>query len=428
MSLLLAHGVGRIYELPVPLPYYLAGSAVAVAGSFLAVTMLGQRPHRKRPPFRLAGAGATARLAKLVRLLTWTGFLLALVSGVVGGTLGFSFSSVWLWVGMVVGLVLLNSAVGGLWRLSDPWIALGAPMATLRVDSRPGSSRKLERYAGPVLLYSLFWFELVSDQGFSPEVLTPVLAAYTGYAIWIRARFPNWQQMDPFILLYEFASRSSLLAAGSKGIHLRIAGAEPGDRLPMPAPVHTCLFVLLGATSFDNLRETPGWQAAREVLGLDFLPAMLYDSLALAVLGLPFFVTFRLALAASGDYHPEPRTAAWSLAPIAVAYLLAHNVSLLMVTLPVWFVTISDPLGLGWNLFGLAGVLPGFRPSPALVWFLEVGLVVGGHVIGVVMAHRIASGATGAKVPIKSQVPMTLLMTLYTVATLWLLSLTVVSG
>ena len=83
---------------------------------------------------------------------------------------------------------------------------------------------------------------------------------------------------------------------------------------------------------------------------------------------------------------------AWSLAPISIAYVLAHNSSLVMVTLREWFGALSDPLGLGWNLLGLGGVLRGFTPSPALVWLIEVGLVVGGHVMAVVMGHRIALG------------------------------------
>jgi hypothetical protein len=148
----------------------------------------------------------------------------------------------------------------------------------------------------------------------------------------------------------------------------------------------------------------------------------------------PFLLTFKLAVLPArsrleGSPQRVARTLAWSLAPISIAYVLAHNVSLFLVTLPVWFVTLSDPLSLGWNLLGLGNVLPGFAPSPALVWFLEVALVVGGHIMAVVMGHRIAQGLSKTgRAPMASQVPMTILMSLYTVGTLWLLSLAVVSG
>jgi hypothetical protein len=160
---------------------------------------------------------------------------------------------------------------------------------------------------------------------------------------------------------------------------------------------------------------------------------MLCDSVALALLAVPFLLTFKLPVLPArrhldGSPQETSRTFAWSLAPIAVAYLLAHNASLFLVTFPVWFVTLSDPLSLGWNLLGLGNVLPGFAPSPELVWFLEVSLVVGGHILAVVTGHRIARGLSKTgRSPLASQVPMTILMSLYTVGTLWLLSLALVS-
>jgi hypothetical protein len=45
----------------------------------------------------------------------------------------------------------------------------------------------------------------------------------------------------------------------------------------------------------------------------------------------------------------------WSLVPIAVAYHLAHYVSLLLTTGQFIIPLASDPLGWGWNLFGTRG-------------------------------------------------------------------------
>lgn len=425
-STVLAHGVGRIYQLPVPLSYYLSGSALAVVASFLAVGALGRKDRTApAPPRRLLGPAAVAVLARVLRILIWVGFALAFVTGVTDNATGFTFAAIWLWVGLVVGLTLLNVVLGGIWRLSDPWIQIAEGWGTREAfEERP-----IERLAGPVLIYLLFWFELVSGQGFTAGVIAPVLLIYVIYALWVRVKFAAWPQMDPFAIIHEFASRSSPLRTTTEGVFVRSAGADEDDQQPMSTTLFACLFLLLGATSLDNLRETHGWEATREVLILGQMPTLAYDSLALAVLGLPFLLTFKLALRAGGrDRMHSHRTIAWALAPIAIAYVLAHNVSLFMVTLPVWLVTLSDPLSLGWNLLGLNNVLPGFRPSPALVWILEVGLVVGGHVMGVVMAHRITAAILeDDRRSFRSQIPMTLLMTLYTVGTLWLLSLAVVT-
>ena len=426
--MLLAHGVGRIYDLPVPLEYYLTGSAVAVIGSFVVTALLSRRAE-DREPRRLLGPRFVAGLTRTVRIGTWAGFALAFVTGAVESATGFSFNSIWLWVGLVVGLTVLNVVFGGLWLIADPWLPLAGAIPPS--GASPGS--RIARYAGPVLIFALFWFELASGGGFTQGIITPVLLLYCVYAIWLRARFDDWEGMDPFVILYRFASRASLTSVEDEGIFVRSPGAGPADRTAMAVPLFVVLFLLLGATSLDNLREIHGWETVKAVIGSG-IPEMLYDTIALALLGLPFFLTFRLAMAPARRELVPPaaetdRTFAWSLAPIAIAYLLAHNVSLFLVTLPVWFETLSDPLGLGWNIFGLGNVLAGYQPSPALVWFLEVGLVVGGHIVAVVMGHRIAQGLSKTRrAPLASQVPMTLLMSLYTVGTLWLLSLAVVSS
>jgi hypothetical protein len=445
----LAHGVGRIYDLPVPLEYYLTGSALTVLASFLATAVLARRSEA-RTPRRVLGARGARAIASVVRVATWAGYALALVTGVAESATGFAFSSIWLWVGLVVVLTALNAVFGNLSAAADPWLPLASLLPRSADSSNRRSAGPLARYAGPALLFVLFWLELASGQGFNLAVLTPVLLLYSVYAVWIRSRDPNWAAKDPFAILHQFASRASLLKITGDGIYLRSPGADPEDRRPMSPPIHAALFVLLGATSLDNLRETHGWERVREAIG-SAAPEMLYDTIALTLLGLPFFITFWLALLPArrrlAPVQPRPekaslsasrrpieagrrlvgRTFAWALAPIGIAYLLAHNASLFLVTLPVWFETFSDPLGLGWNLVGLGGVLARYEPSPALVWFLEVALVVGGHILAVVMGHRIAQGlSANGKAPLGAQIPITLLMSVYTVGTLWLLSLSVV--
>lgn len=62
-------------------------------------------------------------------------------------------------------------------------------------------------------------------------------------------------------------------------------------------------------------------------------------------------------------------------------------------------------------------------PSPALVWFLEIALIVGGHVIAVLVAHRTAVRLAGShRGAVLSQIALTVLMSVFTIATLWLLA------
>jgi hypothetical protein len=116
------------------------------------------------------------------------------------------------------------------------------------------------------------------------------------------------------------------------------------------------------------------------------------------------------------------RRFAWSLVPIGIAYLLAHNAPLLMTGTPRIIEYLSDPFEKGWNLFGTATLFETYLPSPQLVWGIEIVLIIGGHVLGVLTAHRIAARRAGSHAAaVRSQLALTILMSLFTIATLVLL-------
>src|SRR5262249_38666695 len=84
----------------------------------------------------------------------------------------------------------------------------------------------------------------------------------------------------------------------------------------------------------------------------------------------------------------------------------------------------SDPFGYGWDLFGSAG----YRVNIALVgarfaWYAAVTSIVVGHIVAVyladVRAHQIFVSRRAA---LRSQVPLTALMVVYTFVSLSILS------
>jgi hypothetical protein len=198
----------------------------------------------------------------------------------------------------------------------------------------------------------------------------------------------------------------------------------------MSRALFSALFVLLGATTFDNLSETVGWGEFLSATGLDALPARLVDSLALAAFGglflLPFLGAIYVAVRWTGSSEPlgaVARRFGWSLIPIAVAYVLAHNAPLLMTGVPRLIQNLADPFQMGWNITGTATLFSGYSPSPRAVWFVEIFLIVGGHILGVLAAHRAAVRMVPAHgAAVRSQYALTVLMTVYTVTTLWLLA------
>ena len=110
--------------------------------------------------------------------------------------------------------------------------------------------------------------------------------------------------------------------------------------------------------------------------------------------------------------------------PIALAYSVAHYFTLLVDAGQDGIYLASDPFGKGWDLFGTAD----FRPtenvfSPNTIWYVQVGVLVTGHVLGLVLAHdRAISLFKSARTAIRTQYAMLALMVLYTCTGLWLLS------
>ena len=112
-----------------------------------------------------------------------------------------------------------------------------------------------------------------------------------------------------------------------------------------------------------------------------------------------------------------------SLVPIALVYHATHYYTILIKELPRLPLLVSDPFGLGWQLFATAG------PTPAplnmgVIWHSQVALMLAGHVIAVYLAHVIAlSVFPSHRQGVVSQLPMLALMVAYTCLGLWVLSL-----
>ncbi|MEA2499460.1 MAG: hypothetical protein QOH26_1865 [Actinomycetota bacterium] len=425
-SLILAHGVGSVYKLPLPLPLYLGAAAATVVVSFALRALLPER--RTEVDRRIVGPSGTSAIAGTLRVVAVFFLLLAILSGAIVRERGLTLAPLAFWVGLVVGVTVLSVIFGGIWKHIDPW---AAAERTYRIKGVEAEPRTFPWWVGPLGVYLLFWFELVSGVGFESFWIVLVLVGYSLFVFTFRASLGDqWEEVDPFSILFGFASRTSPLRVEDDGIYLRgwLGGLD--DPKPMPPALYASVFFLLASTTLDNVKETVGWTSFLSGTGLDALPDMLLNSLALALFAVPFFALFMLAT--WGAHHWTGRRVpmmllgrhlGWSLIPIGVAYVLAHNAPLVMTGAPQLLQALSDPFQRGWNLLGTAGMFSGFLPSPKLVWFLEIGLIVAGHILGVVAAHRsVVRLAEDHRAAVRAELPLTLLMATFTITTLWLLA------
>jgi polyferredoxin len=115
---------------------------------------------------------------------------------------------------------------------------------------------------------------------------------------------------------------------------------------------------------------------------------------------------------------------ATSLLPVALFYHLAHNAMHLFAEGPKVVPMLSDPMGTGADWFGTADMHPGALMSDQALWFLQVGLILVGHVFGIVVAHRIGKNLYEDRGrAVRSLVPMLVMMIIVSVCGLGLMHL-----
>lgn len=429
----LAHGVGRVFQSPLPLWLYLAGAGATVAASFL-LRALVRDGGSNRQARRIAGQTFSIVTTRLLAFAGVTLLVVTVAAGVVEGDSSFGLAPLLFWVGLVVGTTAVGTVLAGTWQRSDPWTTLERSYRT--DDDDDGSLSGPQRVTSmwwltPASIYLLFWFELVSGVGFESFFIVAALLAYTLLVVSFKARSgAAWDLVDPFSILFGFAERVAPLELRDDGLYYRGWTQALDEDRPMPRGPYAALFVLLASTTLDNVRETVGWTEFRAGAGLAGVNDMLVDSVALALFSLLFLIPFLAAVWASRrfagarvSFDAMARRFGWSLVPIGIAYVLAHNAPLVLTGLPQIVRGLSDPLGQGWNLLGTAGALRGFFPSPALVWAIEIILIVGGHILGVLAAHRTAVRlGRSHRAAVKSQYALIALMSIFTITTLWLLS------
>jgi hypothetical protein len=82
---------------------------------------------------------------------------------------------------------------------------------------------------------------------------------------------------------------------------------------------------------------------------------------------------------------------------------------------------LSDPFGWGWDLFGTAGNSYPPLLSLTTIWYLQIALIVTGHVFGVVLADRYAKRLFSGSVAVfRSLIPLIIVMILYSSFSIWL--------
>ncbi len=448
-----AHAFAERYDLPLPLGFYLAGAGLAMAVSFLGSFVL----VRSRPalhvdiPVPPVLAQVARRLIQAVALL-----LLAAVIGI--GAVGpespaQNFATVFIWVIWWVGFSLFTALAVDLWSMGNPFRTVVDAFG--RVAGAGQSDRPLPAATGWLAvagLLSIAWLELVSDWSEDPRALVLLVVAYalilTVGAMLAGSR--SWfEAADPLTRLFGLLGHAAPIAARPGAVRLRLPAS---GLVAMPISAAGAVFItcLIAMVLFDGLSETPFWagildwitrsQTLRPGLldlrdaGVDILKMIrTVGLLSMALVAGLIYLGLTLAMwRAVRGAQPLGRIFtgfAASLLPIAVAYHLAHYASYLALAGQLMMPIASDPLGLGWDLFGTAnhrmdlGVI-----NAEGVWWIAAAALVTGHTLSVFVAHAEALRLfPDHRQAVRSQLPMMVFMVGLTSLSLWILAQPIVA-
>lgn len=447
-----AHGVQGRAETPIPNEVFIVAAGVVLVVSFLGLAFGWSRPVLARVPWRRLPRPIErvilARPTILIgRALVLAGFLFILATAAFGSTrIGDNPAPLILFVVWWVGLVPISAIFGNLWRELNPW---GSIARLLRFPSRV-EGRPLPAWLGywpaAAVLLLFAWFELVYPTPASPRMIAVLIVLYSvGTLVAMR----RWG-VDAWLDQGEAFSVYTGLLALLSPVELRGAGTDRqlGLRPPIVAATRIrvrpglvgLIAVLIATVTYDGLSASRLWEyrdviASARLIGLgfsDFTAGVIIGTLGL----LGSLAVF--ALLYEGFSFSAARLAGWrsttngrvavafihSLVPIALAYFIAHYLTLFVFQSQDLIRLASDPFGTGADYLGTADHRIDFQlVSANAIWITQVAAIVIGHVVALAMAHdRALELERGRGEALRSQAPMLVLMVLLTVAGLWSLS------
>jgi hypothetical protein len=437
-QVVLAHGLGGSTDLPVPIGYALVGAAWALTFTFAVVALAWRtprfdpdKPGRALPAWvtRVVDSTIVRRLAALLALV-FTVWVLA--AGLFGPQNTKNALPGVFYVVLWVGLVALSLIVGPVWRVVSPMRTLYKVTLAPLPFRHAGYPAQLGYFPAVFGLFAFVWLELAGPDhgsltGVKIWLLVYAVVMAAGAAVWGERWFAR---ADPFEVYSVVASRLSPFRRDAQT--RRVVIGNPFDHLPsLPVRpgVVILLAVLLGSTAFDSYSGSPEFRRFTDSLsGGDASIETLIRSAGLVIFASVVAVTFSLAARATGGVDRQQRRTlpgqmAHSLIPIVIGYIFAHYLSYLVEQGQRAMILLGDPLGRGWNLFGLAHSEVSYLLSshPSVLATIKVCCVVVGHITAVVAAHDKALRLLPRGHQLTGQLTMMLVMVGYTFTGLYLL-------
>lgn len=475
-GLLTAFGHARLYlhvpigfySLPVPLLQILIAAVIVVAGSFVLIYAMPS--GRRRPSIEPGSPYVPEPFVWQLQAVAGIYLVFLIATTLFGrqGLAALNAGSLLFWVFTVPLLPILHCVVGGVYTLANPFAAAADLLSGGRHPWRnPELLDRLGYWPAVVLLFLVVEGESVSQIVQNPAILGYAAVFYAALQVSAGMLFGRrwYRGGEVFQALTMLASTVSLvgLKRDRDGWVRLVRGFNPSRFLLAGRGRNALITLWLAGVLADGVRATPIWRAVvapavgptfesmGRIGGFDVGAAaeITFEILVTWIaFGIFFWAFTGLAALLSGWTLPQPLTrerltdiaamVAPSLVPISLAYLLAHNLTQLLVVGPL-IVTARDAAASQLGVITTAQIRL-ISPHVGMVWWVQSGAIVLGHVIAVVIAHErfgelfraaAAAGAVRAlkqraaqvqSLALKADLGWLSAMLIYTATSLWVLA------
>ncbi len=448
-----AHGIQLVTDLPIPEWLFAWATAIVLVVSFVALATLWPLPRLDQRHDR-AWLRYPRWLDPACGAIGVALFVLIVYAGIAGAQLvTANIAPTLIYVVFWVGLALASVLFGDAFRPFNPWRAVARASAWGAQRLRRGAPAAeplpypawLGRWPAAFGILCFAWLELVDNpaQRVEPRLLAFLALGYAAVQLVAMSLYgiETWTARgDAFAVYFGLFGLMAPLrwADGRVWRRAPFVGAVALELMPGTIAL---IAVMIGSTSFDGLSNGTVWislfphlyslftslgvssaNAATEysyTLGLIAMVAIVGGLYRLGTLGMR-------SIGAGYQASDLARRFAHTLLPISIAYVIAHYFSLLAFSGQSMIYLVSDPLGTGANIFGTAN----FQPNLAIVtgnvvWYVQVGALIAGHVGGLTLAHdRALTLYHRARDATRSQYWMLTVMVAFTSLGLWILSST----
>lgn len=455
-----AHGL-LISKRDLPIPEWLFGwgASLVLIVSFVGLSFAWKQARFEeqnwRPFSGLLSRVLVSRATQVVTGAIGVALLAVVVYTGLNGTEApdRNFAVIFIFVTVWLGFVAASAILGDVFRAFNPWRAIAMTIAgVFKLVARQAPPAPLRypewlgRWPAVAGLVGFAWLELVyGTQGFQAVGLTPHTAAVAvlGYSAITFVGMTlfginTWLDRGEMFSVYfgMFARLSPLeVRDGRLGRRKLFSGIVGwGDVAGSTALV---LFTI-GITAFDGSSEGLLNGPINDTFGAlqdaGWGPVTALRASYTLYLGLTIAAVCGLYWAGIVGMHTVGtkystrelgKLFAHSFIPIALAYLVAHYFTLAVFAEQAQFgYLLSDPLGDGSDLFGTAANGIDYSAvSSEVVWYVQVGALLSGHVLALVLGHDRALKVFGdPRAAARSQYWMLSLMVGFTSLGLFLLS------